>query len=209
MTKEEKTEIAAETAGIILGRILRLIVILVGMAGLIFVGHMSALDKPAEPAKVNSIVKGNWPMATPFEYPQGFYASYHSQKPICGVLAVALAAGVTYDVASEACKQAMKDLYPSRQRFGGKTSTPLRELPMKRLGVKFDRTNITSKRPKLIDAVKDFEPDALYLVVVPKHVMTVRNGYVIDQSKLTLVELCGKRANQRVSEITKITGKGW
>lgn len=146
---------------------------------------------------------------TQFEYPEGFYAGYHSQKPICGVLAVALAAGVTYDVASERCKEAMHDIYPTRQRFGGKTTTPQRELAMKRLGVKFERTDIVSKRPRLIDVVKTFEPDTLYQVVTPKHVSTVRNGYIIDQSKLTLVECAGKLAKQRVREVTKIIGKGW
>jgi len=143
-----------------------------------------------------------------FEYPQGFYSNYHSQKPICGVLATAIASGVTYDVAHELCKQAMADLYPKRQRFGGKTTTAQRELAMSRLGVRFERTNIVSKKPKLIDAVKDFEPGIIYLVVTPKHISAILDGYLIDQSRLQRIELVSF-ANKRVSEITKITGKGW
>lgn len=151
-------------------------------------------------------------MVEAFSYPEGFYAGYHSQKPICGVLAVALAAGVTYDVAAKRCKEAMHDIYPTRQRFGGKTSTPQRELAMKRLGVKFERTDIVSKRPKLIDVVKTFEPDTMYHVVYKYsgggHILTVRNGYIIDQARLTLIELspCAKK---RICEVTKIIGKGW
>lgn len=142
------------------------------------------------------------------EYPEGFFSSYHSQKPICGVLAVALAAGVTYDVANEACKQAMKDLYPTRQRFGGKTSTAQRELAMKRLGVKFERTNYASKAPKLIDVIADLEPGVIYHIVTPKHVQTVRDGILIDQGRALPVALC-PQAKKRVREVTKILGKGW
>lgn len=143
------------------------------------------------------------------EYPEGFFSSYHSQKPICGVLAVALAAGVTYDVAHEACKQAMKDLYPTRQRFGGKTYSNQRELAMKRLGVKFEKTVYASHKPKLIDVVQDFEPGVIYQVVTPKHISTVRDGILIDQGKRTPVAMAGKLATKRVSEVTKIIGKGW
>src|SRR6476661_568883 len=136
-----------------------------------------------------------------FKYPEGFFSSYHSQKPICGVLAVALAAGVTYDVAHEHCKQAMKDLYPTRQRFGGRTYTNQRELAMKRLGVKFERTDIVAKAPRLIDAIKEFEPDTLYQVVYAKHIATIRNGFIIDQHKLIKVELALSCAKSRIREI--------
>jgi hypothetical protein len=144
-----------------------------------------------------------------FAYPEGFYSNYHSQKPICGVLAVALAASVTYDVAHEHCKQAMLDLYPSRQRFGGMTYTNQRELAMKRLGVKFERTDIVAKRPRLIDAVKTFEPGILYQVCYKKHIATIKDGYIIDQHKLILVEMALDCAKSRVREITKIIGRGW
>jgi hypothetical protein len=143
-----------------------------------------------------------------FEYPQGFFSSYHSQKPICGVLAVAIAAGVTYDVACQTLTDAMKKVHPDRQRFGGKTSIPQRNLALKMLGVKFEETCIVSKKPKLIDAIKDFEPGAIYLVVTPKHVQAIRDGYLIDQGRLQRVELC-PQAKKHVSNIIKIIGKGW
>lgn len=66
------------------------------------------------------------------DYPAGFFGSYHSQKPICGVLAVAIAAGVTYDVAHEGCK---RHLPKDRQRFGGKTYDFQRISAMNDLGV--------------------------------------------------------------------------
>lgn len=142
------------------------------------------------------------------EYPEGFYSNYHSQKPICGVLAVALAAGVTYDVAAARCKEAMHEIYPKRQRFGGKTTTPQRELAMKRLGVKFERTDYVSKKPKLIDIIEKLEPGVMYHIVTPKHIQTVRDGILIDQGKLAPVATC-PQAKKRVSEVTKIIGKGW
>jgi hypothetical protein len=143
-----------------------------------------------------------------FEYPQGFFSSYHSQKPICGVLAVAIAANVTYDVACATLTDALKVCHPQRQRFGGKTSVPQRNEALKRLGVKFEETAIVAKKPRLIDAVKDFEPGVTYLVVTPKHIQAIRDGYLIDQGRLQRVELC-TQDKKRVSNICKIIGKGW
>lgn len=146
--------------------------------------------------------------SSPFEYPAGFYSSYHSQKPICGVLSVAIAAGVTYDVACSTLTEALKKVHPTRQRFGGKTSTPQRNLALKMLGVHFEETVIVTKKPKLIDVVKDFEPGVIYLVCTPKHVQAIKDGYLIDQGRLLRVELC-PQANKRVDHICKITGRGW
>lgn len=146
--------------------------------------------------------------AQAFQYPEGFFSSYHSQKPICGVLAVAIAAGVTYDVACQTLTDSLKVCHPQRQRFGGKTTIPQRNHALKALGVKFEETAIVAKKPRLIDAVKDFEPGFIYLVVTPKHVQAIRDGYLIDQGRLQRVELC-PQAKKRVSNILKVTGKGW
>lgn len=143
-----------------------------------------------------------------FSYPEGFFSSYHSQKPICGVLAVAIAANVTYDVACQTLTDSLKVVHPSRQRFGGKTSTVQRNHALKSLGVKFEETEIAAKKPRLIDAIKDFEPGIIYLVVTPKHVQAIRDGFLIDQGRLQRVELC-PQAKKRVSNIVKIIGKGW
>jgi len=143
-----------------------------------------------------------------FEYPAGFFSSYHSQKPICGVLAVAIAAGVTYDVACQTLTDSMKVVHPNRQRFGGKTTDAWRSHALRALGVKFEETIIVNKKPRLIDAIKDFEPGVIYLVVTPNHVQAIRDGYLIDQGRLQRVELC-PQAKKRVSSICKIIGKGW
>ena len=145
---------------------------------------------------------------SPFEYPDGFFSSYHSQKPICGVLAIAIAAGVTYDVACATLTKALTVVHPNRQRFGGKTSAPQQSLALKWLGVQFEETVITAKKPKLIDAVKTFEPGVIYLVTTPKHIQAIKDGYLIDQGRLQRVELC-PQAKKHVSLIRKITGKGW
>lgn len=143
-----------------------------------------------------------------FAYPEGFFSSYHSQKPICGVLAVALAAGVTYDVAAAALKQAMHDCDPKRQRFGGWTKPSWQNIALARLGVKFEETVIKSRKPKLIDAIKDFEPGVIYLVCTPKHIQTIKDGILIDQGKLAPVATCSQ-AKRHVNRIVKIIGKGW
>lgn len=142
------------------------------------------------------------------KYPDGFFSSYHSQKPICGVLAVALAAEVSYDVATASCKQAMHDLYPSRQRFGGKTYENQIDLALERLAVKFEKTAFITHKPRLIDLVKTFEPDTLYHVITPKHISCVRNGQLVDQAGLGPIDIC-PFAHKRVRYIRKIIGKGW
>lgn len=148
-------------------------------------------------------------MSQPFQYPEGFFSSYHSQKPICGVLATALAAGVIYDVAHARLKEAMHVLYPKRQRFGGMTYEPQIDLALKWLGVKFEKTVFgTGHKPKLIDLVKRFEPGVLYHVITPGHISCVKDGYLVDQSRLTRIELVSF-ANKRVKYMRKINGKGW
>ncbi len=142
------------------------------------------------------------------EYPEGFFASYHGQKSICGVIATAMAAGVTYDVAHAACKQAMHDVFPKRQRFGGITYEPQIDLALARLGVKFEKTVYVSDAPRFIDLIATLEPDVTYHVVTPKHIQTVRNGMVIDQSRHTPVAN-SPHAKKRVRYIRKIIGKGW
>jgi hypothetical protein len=142
------------------------------------------------------------------EYPEGFFSSYHSQKPICGVLAVALAAGVSYDIAHEHCKATMHILYPKRQRFGGRTYSNQRELAMDRLGVKYEKTEFVTKRPKLVDIVKTFEPGVMYHVVTAGHIQTIKDGILVDQGVKEKVENC-PQAKKRVKHIIKIIGRGW
>ena len=142
------------------------------------------------------------------EYPEGFYSSYHSQKPICGVLATAMAAGVSYDVAHAACKDAMHIVFPKRQRFGGVTYEPQLDLALTRLGVKFEKTVYASQAPRLIDLVATLESGVMYHVITPKHIQTIRDGMLIDQGRLQPVADC-IQAKKRVRYIRKIIGKGW
>lgn len=144
-----------------------------------------------------------------FEYPEGFFSSYHSQKPICGVLATAIAAGVTYDVAHATCKRAMHEVFPTRQRFGGVTYEPQLDLALKWLGVQFEKTVYNKGgQPRLIDLVQTFEPGVLYQVVTPKHISCVKDGYLIDQGKIERIETV-HFAKKRVRYMRKIMGKGW
>ncbi len=136
------------------------------------------------------------------DYPVGFFGSYHSQKPICGVLAVAIAAGVTYDVAHEACK---RHLAKGRQRFGGKTGDNQREQAMRDLGCTIESVNL---RGNLRSVIEQLEPGQTYNIVYARHVVTVRDGFVIDQQHKLHFLAWPKVARSRVKSVIKIT-KGW
>ena len=129
----------------------------------------------------------------------------HSKKPICGVLAVALCAGVSYDVARDACRRSMAE---GRQRFGGRTHHKQRIKALSSLAVKFvDLTfngNITLGNWVASYAV----PGALYMVNVTGHVVAIRDGFVIDQFSRCHISQHTSRRKQ-VKNITRITGKGW
>lgn len=143
-------------------------------------------------------------------YPEGFFASYHGQKPICGVMAVAMAASVSYDIAHATCKRAMHEVNPKRQRFGGITIEPQIDLALKHLAVKFDKTIYEpGHQPRFIDLIETLEPDTFYHVIVPKHIMTVINGKVIDQNRFHKPVSETIYARKRVRYIRKINGKGW
>lgn len=136
------------------------------------------------------------------EYPQGFFGSYHSQKPICGVLAVAIAANVTYDVAHEACK---RNLPKHRQRFGGKTYDDQRRFAMAQLGCKIEDVNL---KGSLKTVIEQLEPGQTYHIVYARHVVTVKDGFVIDQQHKQHYLNWPKVASSRVKSVIKIS-KGW
>ena len=137
------------------------------------------------------------------EYPQGFFDTYHSQKPICGVLAVAIAAGVTYDVAHAACK---RNMAAHRQRFGGKTGDGQRVKAMAELGVK---TEYVELKGSLKDVIEQLEPGIIYHIIYARHVISVKDGNIIDQSFNGHYLTFSKVGSRRVKKVLKIIGRGW
>lgn len=142
-----------------------------------------------------------------FEYPEQFFGNYHSQKPICGVLAVAIAADIAFNVANDLLKEAMKKVSPHRQRFCGPSTHAERAFAMEKLGVEFKEIPVKSlgaRTMKLKDIVAKLEPGKLYHIVTPKHISTVRNGFLIDQGRNKPVEGVSFK-EKRVSQILEIT----
>jgi hypothetical protein len=136
------------------------------------------------------------------DYPQGFFGSYHSQKPICGVLAVAIAAQVTYDVAHEACK---RHLPKSRQRFGGKTYDCQRDKALRDLGCTVELVEL---KGSLLKVVEQLEAGSVYHLHYAKHVVTVCDGFVIDQGAKLHYLAWPKVKTTRIKSVRKIM-KGW
>ncbi len=139
------------------------------------------------------------------DYPVGFDSSIHARKPICGVLATAIVAGVSYPVAYAAIRRALFTLYPSRKRFGGRVSLKMIEYALDGLAVRYAKTKILSGT-RLHILVPTLKRDTTYLIRVPGHIMTVRNNAVLDQQK-HLNFLLFK--NRKVTHVYEITGKGW
>lgn len=136
------------------------------------------------------------------DYPVGFFGSYHSQKPICGVLAVAIAAQVTYDVAHEACK---RNLPKSRQRFGGKTYDVQRETSLRQLGCTVTHIDL---RGSLAKVISQLDKSKVYHIVYAHHVVTVHNEMVIDQATKLHYLAWPKVNSKRVKSVIEIK-KGW
>lgn len=146
-------------------------------------------------------------MAT--EYPCGFKQPFHSKKPICGVLAVALGANVSFDVAHAACKASMHKLGLGK-RFGGRTY--MRQLidALNGFGVQHELTSISghaSLRELVSNGVID--PAKHYIIQIPGHFFTLKNGCVIDQARNN-EPLEGHNFNRnKVKSFLEIKGKVW
>lgn len=141
-----------------------------------------------------------------FEYPQEFYGNYHSQKPICGVLALAIAADISFAEANEKLKEAMHKVSPSRQRFCGPSTNAERDYAMEKLGVEFKEIPVSSlgaRTMKLKDICAKLEPGKLYHINTPKHISTFRNGFLIDQGRNKPVDGVSFK-EKRVSRILEI-----
>lgn len=141
------------------------------------------------------------------DYPVGFDHSKYSRKPICGVLSVAIIANVSFDVAHAALKNAMKVCLPHRKRFGGSINLAMYNLALDGLAVKYVRKNVVGTLRLSRFAQVYAKPGVLYAVRVPGHIMTMRDGMVIDQHKhLHWSQL---KSDRKVTHYYEILGKGW
>lgn len=140
------------------------------------------------------------------EYPEGFDATVMRNKPICGVLAVAICAGVSYPVAFAACKRNMP---AHRQRMRGSTHPSQREAALRELAVKFTDLTRHYRDFSVMSFCAGFaDDDNTYMLKVRKHVLTLKGGFLIDQQR------CIPWQNYthpriKLKGVLRIDGKGW
>lgn len=141
------------------------------------------------------------------EYPNGFCRDTHSRKPICGVLAVAFCAGVSFDVAHAACKRAMHELKLGVRFRGG---TWLRQLKhaLKGFGVRFTEYKPYDNPTIELFAAHRAEPGFTYLLDTPGHFVTLRDGIVADQRHNCHYSVYPRR-RKGIKAYLRIDGKGW
>lgn len=126
------------------------------------------------------------------ERPEGF-SNVNIKHGICGILAVAVCAGVSYEAAYSACKRAM---LPHQKRMGRATYHRQRCNALWMLGVKFTETTVVgSLQLRYFDSRA--KPDTLYMLRINGHVLCYKNGFIQDQGHLCpLAEYRGRsRAN--------------
>jgi hypothetical protein len=140
------------------------------------------------------------------EYPSGFDSSIHAKKPICGVLAVAIAAGVSYDVAHATMKKIAYE--KGRKRFGGRTNRSWQHEALRRLAVKFTFKRIEGNMTLRKFIENHAERDKVYIAHVRGHVMILKNNCLTDQNK-SRNYLLTKNMQQQILDYTRIDGKGW
>lgn len=123
------------------------------------------------------------------------------RKPICGVLAVAVIAGVTFKEATLAIKA---NMLPHQKRHGGKTYHEQRLGALKQLGVEF-HDQLRLDRITLNHWLCSSNPisGTMYMINVTGHVIIYKDGFVIDQrGKVPYEEYPNKR--QYVRNVTRI-----
>lgn len=105
-----------------------------------------------------------------------------ARKPICGVLAVAVVANITFAEATDLVK---KHMLPHQKRHGGKTYAEQRYGALNDCGVKYMPLNV--KRQTLLRFLRE-NPEGTYMIEVTGHVVVYKDGLVIDQSQIANVE---------------------
>lgn len=111
------------------------------------------------------------------EHPSGFLADY-KRKPICGVHAVALCAGVSFN---EAWLMLRAHMPKGRARFGGRTFHEQRISALRAFDVKF--TELRLERPFTLREWIEARgcENVLYMLDVTGHTMTFKDGILSDQ----------------------------
>lgn len=125
------------------------------------------------------------------DYPEDFTFEEYSRKPICGVLSVAILAGVSF---AEATKAIKANMLPHQKRHGGKTYHAQRMGALSSLGVFFRERKVSSRMTLHRWVVNYCEPGKRYMITTSSHVVTVDEHWnVYDQVEVAYVGDHGSR----------------
>lgn len=139
------------------------------------------------------------------EYPAGFDQTKLFKKPICGILAVAIAANVSYPVAYAACK---RNLPTHAKRFGGKTWKEQRDKALSQLGIAHKTMYEPHRLSVMLFCARYAEPGKTYILEVRGHVMTFKDGYIIDQVRVVPWQSYS-HPRIKLQRVIEITGSAW
>lgn len=134
------------------------------------------------------------------------------KRPVCGVMATAIAAGITF---TEAFNY-YKNLYSKKnRRFKGPLYDYEYITAMKHFGVRVEELNEEIKNlfidypiSKFIAHIGLLDPDNVYLVITKNHVQLVYNGLVTDQGGTTPTKLYCHRL-RKVKRILKLNSSNF
>jgi hypothetical protein len=130
-------------------------------------------------------------MSIPYDIPHG--------RPNCGIVACAIAAGVSYSHAWDTAKRVLN----RRGQWRGRTNSMERDAIMDTLGVK--RLVIpVFQNVQLQNWIRDHaRPDQMYLIRTSGHIQAVFNNMVADQVTHTAIQyFWGRR--KRVKDVWRI-----
>ncbi len=123
------------------------------------------------------------------------------QKPICGLVAMSLVAGVSLQESIEAYQKACVALgrKPMQGNWKGATYHRIRKYALEKLlNVDIEKTKHSGISLKTF--AKYAEPNTMYMVRTTGHVQVYLNGCVVDQGGITPIEeFWGKR--KRIKDV--------
>lgn len=128
---------------------------------------------------------------------QGSVPADYRRGGNCGVLSVAIVAGVSFEKAWAACRM--------RKGSKGATSAGQREIALNALKVRFEKKRFLKTRPTVRVFARDWTvPGVTYMATTHGHVVTVKDGIVIDQQGASPAATHWTR-NKRVISAWRIT----
>lgn len=135
------------------------------------------------------------------EYPSGFEDTSFRKRGCCGILAIAMATGVSFERARKACKAGM---LPHQKRMGVRTYYRQRMNALWMLGVKTASVYNCDMGSVEYWIKNHAKLDTNYIISIRGHTMSYRNNAIGDQKGIYNYMLRPHIARQKIMEITEI-----